>query len=169
MTARLRSLLAVAAAVATVPILMPSAASAADTGMQGCTPGYWKNHTGNWQEYQPTAPTADLFTLPTSLMSLGDQTLLTSLQGGGGPGEQGAAKVLLRASTAAFLNAAHAGVDYPYRRFEKPGGLQATVNSALASGDREVMLDLAAELDAANNLGCPLSNLESEPPSDILF
>jgi len=65
--------------------------------MQGCTPGYWKNHTDNWQEYQPTAPTADLFTLPASLMPLGDQTLLKSLQGGGGPGEQGAAKVLLTA------------------------------------------------------------------------
>jgi hypothetical protein len=31
------------------------------------------------------------------------------------------------------------------------------VNAALASGDRERMLGLAAALDADNNLGCPLN------------
>jgi len=33
----------------------------------------------------------------------------------------------------------------------------ADVNAALASGDRQTMLDLAGELDADNNLGCPLN------------
>jgi hypothetical protein len=31
------------------------------------------------------------------------------------------------------------------------------VNAALASGNRATMLDLASQLDADNNLGCPLS------------
>jgi hypothetical protein len=30
------------------------------------------------------------------------------------------------------------------------------VNAALASGDRSTMLALAAQLDAFNNLGCPI-------------
>lgn len=33
----------------------------------------------------------------------------------------------------------------------------ADVNAALASGDRSTMLDLAGELDADNNFGCPLN------------
>jgi hypothetical protein len=32
----------------------------------------------------------------------------------------------------------------------------ADVNAALATGNRDVMLSLAASLDADNNLGCPL-------------
>jgi hypothetical protein len=31
-------------------------------------------------------------------------------------------------------------------------------NAALASGDRQTMLDLATELDDENNSGCPLGN-----------
>ena len=69
----------------------------------------------------------------------------------------------MRASVAAFLNAAHEGVGYPYRRFGDPGNLQATINAALASLDRQTMLDLATWLDTANNLGCPLGNETSVP------
>ena len=32
----------------------------------------------------------------------------------------------------------------------------ATVNDAMYSHNRQVMLDLAKQLDEANNLGCPL-------------
>jgi len=53
---------------------------------------------------------------------------------------------------AAWLNAAHERLGYPLRRNE----FVAEVNAAIASGDRQTMLDLAAELDSLNNLGCPL-------------
>jgi hypothetical protein len=132
-------------------------ASATNIGNEGCTPGYWKNHTENWQEYTPGSLLKHNFTIPASLAPLGDKTFLQALQGGGGGGVDGAAKILMRASVAAFLNAAHEGVGYPYRRFQDPFMIQQAVNEALASGDRQTMLDLAAELDAANNLGCPLN------------
>ncbi|MBM3675911.1 MAG: hypothetical protein FJW88_13390 [Actinobacteria bacterium] len=98
-----------------------------------------------------------MFAFPASLASLGEDTMATALSYPGGPGVQGGAKSLLRAATAAFLNAAHEGVGYPYRRFTEPGNMKAAVDAALASGSRDQMITLAAQLDDANNLGCPLS------------
>ena len=132
-------------------------AGATNIGNEGCTPGYWKNHTSNWQEYRPSRLVNTVFTIPTNLESLGKLTFLKALQGGGGAGVQGAAKILLRAAVAGFLNAAHEGVGYPYRRFNEPFEILERVDAALASGNRKTMLDLAAQLDAANNLGCPLN------------
>ncbi|MBA3430398.1 MAG: hypothetical protein H0U16_02810 [Actinobacteria bacterium] len=131
-------------------------ASAANIGNEGCTPGYWKNHTSNWQEYKPTTRLDQPWDFPSELASFENVTMLQALQGGGGAGLDGAAKILLRASTAAYLNAAHEGVGYPYRRLNEPGELRMRINAALASLDRQGMLDLAAELDRANSLGCPL-------------
>ena len=137
--------------------VMSRPATAVNIGNQGCTPGYWKNHTSNWEEYRTNSLLKFNFTSPNSLASFRNQTFLQALEGGGGPGVTGAARILFRASVAAFLNAAHEGVGYPYRRFTDPGKLQDRVNAALASEDRQTMLDLASELDAANNLGCPLN------------
>src|SRR5688572_12443579 len=86
--------------------------SATNIGQEGCTPGYWKNHTLNWEEYTPTQTLDELFNFPTSLASYSDDTLLQALNYGGGSGVEGAAQVLLRAGVAAFLNAAHEGVGY---------------------------------------------------------
>ncbi|HET8797233.1 MAG TPA: hypothetical protein VFO89_06090, partial [Thermoanaerobaculia bacterium] len=72
---------------------------------------------------------------------------------GGGPGVSGAAEILLRAGVAALLNAAHPSVAYP----QTPSTVLTTVNAALASGNRDTMLALAAQLDADNNRGCPLN------------
>ncbi|HSF43302.1 MAG TPA: hypothetical protein VLT87_26115, partial [Thermoanaerobaculia bacterium] len=69
------------------------------------------------------------------------------------PGTLGAAKILLRAAVAALLNAAHSGVDYPRTTAE----IIADVNAALASNNRNTMLELASELDDDNNGGCPLN------------
>lgn len=166
MSRSLRSRSVVAIAVLMMSgLALSSAASADNIGNEGCTPGYWKNHTGNWQEYSPDMTVAELFPLPASLSSLGSLTLEEALDGGGGPGELGAAKILLRAGVAAFLNAAHEGLGYPYRRYDEPGNIGPRITAALASGDRHAMLDLAAELDAANNLGCPLGNETTTPPS----
>jgi len=124
-------------------------------GDEGCTPGYWKNHTGSWAGtgFAPGQTTLSVFSGASAFPSLASQTLLQSLQGGGGTGTLGAAKTLLRAAVAALLNAASSGVDYPRTSAE----IIADVNAALASNDRATMLALASELDSDNNLGCPLS------------
>ncbi len=134
-----------------------SPASATNIGNEGCTPGYWKNHTDNWETYTPQTTLGSVFTIPAQLSDMADDTFLEALNYQGGSGVQGAAQILMRAAVAAFLNAAHEGLGYPYRRFSFPGNMLASVNKALASLDRPTMLRLAEKLDAANNLGCPLN------------
>ena len=156
----------VAVAASTALAAAPAPAGATAIGMQGCTPGYWKNHTDSWLE-TPTwgIPTSKLVTSAyagaAQRPNLKGVTFLEALQGGGGPGVDGAAKVLARAATAAWLNAAHEGLGYPWRRTGKGldgrPPLVATVDAAFLSGDRATMLALAQRLDADNNLGCPLS------------
>ena len=124
-------------------------------GDEGCTPGYWKNHTDSWAAagYSPGQTTGSVFAGASAFPSLASQTLLQSLQGGGGPGTLGGAKILLRAAVAALLNAGHPGVGYPRTTAE----ILADVNSALTSNSRDTMLALATELDNDNNGGCPLN------------
>jgi len=125
------------------------------TGDDGCTPGYWKNHEDSWAGtgYSPGQTTGSVFSGASAFPSLASQSLLQSLQGGGGSGTLGGAKILLRAAVAALLNAAHSGVDYPRTTAE----ILADVNAALTSNNRNTMLALAAELDSDNNRGCPLN------------
>jgi hypothetical protein len=136
---------------------------------EGCTPGYWKatQHHDSWQEYTPGQAAGEVFNDGAKTYTNG-LTLLEALQGRGGSGDEGAAEILLRAATASLLNAAHEGVDFPLRRDAdtttdpeaSPNGGPAlidSVNAALQSGNRTKMLDLAAELDRLNNLGCPLN------------
>jgi hypothetical protein len=92
-----------------------------------------------------------VFDVPDEL-GLDDTTLLDALSLRGGPGTRGAAEILLRAAVASLLNAAHPDIDYPRTTAE----IIADVNAALASLDRATILALARELDADNNLGCPL-------------
>ena len=153
---------------------------------QGCTPGYWKNHTDNWQEYAPTTTVSRMlaslqivnnkyvftnYAFPAELAKYGSLTMAQALALKGGPGADGAAQILLRAATAAYLNAAYdvvpdgsQGLFYPYRRYRDTTidgvtypGLQASVTAALSSLDRATMINLAGALDQANNLGCPLN------------
>ena len=142
--------------VASLIMAIPSATATNSGTTEGCTPGYWKNHTESWEEYGPGYALDDVFDFPASLSSFERVTLEQALALKGGSGTSGAAQILLRAATASVLNAAHEGVGYPYRRFKEPFGIVPQVNAALASGDRATMLALAATLDAANNLGCPL-------------
>ena len=122
-------------------------------GEDGCTPGYWKNHTESWAGtgLTPGQTVGSVFNAG-AFPSLASSTLLDALQGGGGSGTIGAARILLRAAVAALLNAGHAEVDYP----RTTASIIADVNAALASGSRSAMLALAGELDEDNNLGCPL-------------
>ncbi len=151
-------LVALVAVIATMTAA-PSA-QAVGTGQEGCTPGYWKNHTDNWQEAAP----GDLFgaTYTSARANVAGLTLLQALQGGGGPGADGAAKILARAATAAWLNAAHDDVGYPWRRLgageDGRPGLETFVNMAFASNNRATMLAAATRLDNDNNLAdCPLN------------
>lgn len=145
-------------------VVLCSPASAENTGSEGCTPGYWKNHPESWQEASRAAPNTPLtydhpstafppFDPTFDLDGDGDaDTFLDALNYKGGSGAAGAERILLRAAVAAWLNAAHEGVGYPLRRAQ----FVAEVNAAIDSGDRQTMLALAARLDNLNNLGCPL-------------
>ena len=154
------------AAVAATTVLAAAPSGATAIGAEGCTPGYWKNHTENWLERATVEiPTTKLVTSAyadaSSRKNLVGVTFLQALQGGGGAGVDGAAVILARAATAAWLNAAHESLGYPWRRastgVDGRPALVPTVNAAFRSGDRATMLDLASRLDADNNLGCPLS------------
>ncbi len=118
-----------------------------EPGDEGLTPGFWKNHLSAW-----TAPYDATTTLAQAGFTGGlfqSTTLLTALQGGGGPGLSGAQKILYRAASAALLNAASADVDYPLTVAQ----VLAQTNAAVATGDRDTILALAATLDGYNNLG----------------
>lgn len=121
------------------------------TGFEGCTLGYWKvrKHHDSWP-----AP----FTTNTLLQSYfgsgaPDVTLLTALSFQGGPGVDGGKRILLKQAVASLLNAASSGVDFPLTAAQ----VIQQVSFALDSGDRDVMISLAATLDAYNNQGCPLN------------
>jgi hypothetical protein len=124
-----------------------------EIGAQGCTPGYWKNHLDAWAAtgYSPGQTVSSVFSGADP--SLAGATLLQALNFKGGSKIVGAQQILLRAAVASLLNAAHAGVGFPLTTAD----VIASVNAALASGDRDAILALAADLDAKNNLGCPLN------------
>jgi uncharacterized repeat protein (TIGR01451 family) len=121
-------------------------------GNEGCTPGYWKNHTSAWTstDYATADRLSSVFTGVDP--SLSGKTLLQALSFKGGNTLAGAEQILLRAAVAALLNATHDGVDYVYTE----GEIIAWVNDVLDGGTRAEVLALAAQLDAANNQGCPL-------------
>ena len=96
------ALIAVVATMSAAPV-----AQATGEGFEGCTPGYWKNHTDNWEEASPGEIFGDRF--DDARANVAGLTFLQTLQGGGGKGLDGAAKILARAATAAWLNAAHDG------------------------------------------------------------
>jgi hypothetical protein len=166
-TSSARVIAAGAVGIMAAAVLTAAPASATAVGnSEGCTPGFWKNHTP-WTSYEVEYSTGQTvssmlggYTFPASLSQFQGTTMLEALQGSGGPGVTGAAKILLRAGTAAYLNA-DVEILYPYRRdttgFGGVASLKSLITSALNSQDRATMLALAAQLDAANNLGCPLS------------
>ena len=155
MKTRIRLAAIAMAAAVPMTVLSGGVANATNIGQEGCTPGYWKNHTSNWEEYQPTTQLGTVFTALAGT-KYASMTLLQALSLKGGSGVDGATQILLRAAAAAVLNAAHEDVGYPYRRFGEFKIIEK-VNAALSSGNRAQMLNLANTLDQANNLGCPLN------------
>jgi len=124
-------------------------------GGQGCSPCYWKNHPASWPPtgYSTGQSVSSVFHEATRFPSRGSATLLQALSFQGGSNLDGGAQTLLRAGVAALLNAADPHIQYP----RQPQAVISAVDSALASGDRGAMLTLAGQLDADNNLTCPLN------------
>jgi hypothetical protein len=126
------------------------------TDCQGCTPGYWKQkqHLDSWipASFSPDQSLESVFDVPDSL-GFDNVTLLQALSFQGGLEVGGAAEILLRASVSAVLNSAQPDVNYPLTTTD----IVDTVNTALSSGSRSAMIELAVRLDKFNNLGCPLN------------
>jgi hypothetical protein len=80
----------------------------------------------------------------------GTTPILAALFFGGGPTVQDAKNLLLKQAVAAFLNSQ--SVDFAFTT----GEVVSMVNDALATGDRDTILDVKDVLDDANNGGCPL-------------
>lgn len=147
---RFRALFVVAAVAATGLIAAAPSGAWTDNPTQGCTPGYWKNHTDAWVTYTPTQTVDSVFTGADP--SLGSATLLDALKFKGGPDLVGKEEILLRAATAGLLNTT-AGIDYGVHAANM---IKAT-NAALASGLEKRIIRFATKVDTRNNLTCPLS------------
>jgi hypothetical protein len=120
-------------------------------GDEGCTPGYWKNHTDSWTGYATGQTVSSVFSAATG--SLGSTTLLAALDGGGGSTLDAKKAILIRAAVAAILNASNSDLSYAF----DAGSVISQVNAALASNDADLIEGLKDTLDAANNAGCPLN------------
>ena len=128
---RVRGLAVFAAVVITGLVAATPGGAWSDNPTEGCTPGYWKNHTDP---------------------SLGSATLLDALSFQGGDDLVGKEEILLRAAVAALLNST-SGIDYGV----PPQAIINAVNKRIATGDPKKINKLATKLDARNNLPCPLS------------
>lgn len=130
--------------------------SIAPMGGEGCTPGAWKNRLVRIDAWDATAyATSDLvndvFDAPAVFDGV---TLLEALSLKGGNSFDEKVEILLRAATAALLNASHPGVEYDLT----PAQVIEQVNAAIATGDNTAVTDLATILDDLNNQGCDITN-----------
>jgi len=113
---------------------------------EGCTLGYWKNHTDRWDCYETCTPYNSIFTASTFPSGL---TLLQALNLQGNT----AGENLARQSVAALLNICSGDVSFS-SEFATISALQTYVNAAFTSGD---VNGAGSHLDYLNNAGdCPL-------------
>jgi hypothetical protein len=121
---------------------------------QGCSAGYWRNHTDKWVGYETDTLVRELFS-EADRYNLGGTTLINALNNNWGYGcwtpVGMAARALLRQGVAARLNISNPEVDY------RVSGSQVIqiVNNALASGNIWTICNAARLLDSYNNAGCP--------------
>lgn len=138
-----------------------STAAIAHPPEEGCTPGYWRNpayRNSVWEDagIDPDDTVGRIFDETYIEGDLGDLTLREALGGGGGPGLEGAQRILFRAAVAAILNVNHPDINYGDGKWGKYGIIDQ-VNDALSNQNRNTILELAETLDAFNNLGCPVN------------
>ncbi|MBB6611286.1 T9SS type A sorting domain-containing protein [Pontibacter sp. Tf4] len=123
---------------------------------EGCTLGYWKNHTNRWVtcdglNLSPNTKYGTVFA--DAPASLKDLTLIQVLNlGGGGINNLG------RQSVAAILNACHPDVDYKLTTSQIISGVNAAFRNNTAGS-------YATYLDGLNNAGCPLGGTPATPKS----
>ena len=121
-------------------------------GVAGCTPGYWKQ-TQHFDSYPVGIGPNTSFNSIFTGYPLTDAVWYIALDGGGGPGVEGALKILRRAAAAAYLNSLKLTNYGPL-----PAQIIAAVQAAAASNNRNTILGLATLLDNLNNQGsCPLN------------
>ena len=116
--------------------------------IEGCTLGYWKNHTNRWCDaYRTCDRFGDVFTsAPASLANL---TLLQALNLGGG-----GIYNLARQGVAALLNTCSGQVAYAGYGDSSSAVIEA-INLAYSTGGTAPGI-LGSQLDVFNNSGCPL-------------
>jgi hypothetical protein len=110
------------------------------TGGQGCTPGYWKNHTGSWQGYSPSANFDKVF----GIKHYGSLTLLEAAGLGGG-----GFNALARHAAAALLNSSNPSISYGLSTAK----IIELVQQAVKTNEPELIKD---ELAGLNESGCPI-------------
>lgn len=120
------------------------------SGYTGCSPGFWKNHPCKWVKYSTEDTIGSVFELPSELQELSSKNLSEALNFRGGNSIVDKAKILLRQAVAALLNAAHPDINYPLSE----SNVINRVNGALASLDKNVIVNLKNILHYYNNLGC---------------
>jgi len=130
-------------------------------GIEGCTLGYWKNHTDRWC---PNYTTCDMFGVVFSgaQSTFPNLTLLQALNLGGG-----GIYNLARQGVAALLNACSDEVDYPAPYLNNPQSIIDAVNAAFLAGGNAPGL-LASRLDILNNSGCPLGGTKATTMSNCI-
>jgi hypothetical protein len=117
-----------------------AAATQYGTKDQGCTPGFWKNHTNVWSGYSPSDKFNAVFGVSyNSSLTLGGALRL----GGGG------FAALARHAAAALLNSEHSGVSYGLTTSE----IVALVQQAFGTNNPEPIKN---QLDGLNNAGCSI-------------
>jgi hypothetical protein len=126
-----------------------------ELGREGCGRSFWKKDVSTWYitGFGPTTLLRQVFKNATMIdESFANTTLFDAVSFGGGQGLVGSAQLLARAAVVALLNAGHPDVAYP----RSVADITSAVDIAFASGDGNAMRDLTRDLEAANNLGCPL-------------
>jgi len=124
-------------------------------GPGGCGQGYWKNHLQDWSPtpFMPSDLVNSVFPSTDVFPFIANSTLLEALQFNGGPGVDGAIRIMMRAAVTAALNATHPDLAYPRTLTE----IVDDVAAAIATNDRQSILALHGQLSADNGAGCTLN------------
>jgi len=130
-----------------------------DLWWYGRIPGYWKNHADQWSaRFAPTDFLENVFAIPNSLLTdgvldndsiPGKDTLMSTLTYQGGTTLKGVSQILLRAASAAILNEAYYGSNYPGAHSLEY--LITRVNVVLASENKAQYIVLAGYFEKWNN------------------
>ena len=119
-------------------------------GGEGCSPGSWRNRLDRWP-VEPATPVSDVWSAVPAKRA--DATLLEALSFRGGRSFNDKVQILLRAATAAYLNSLTVRYDLTTQQIIDGG------NTAIASGNKDQVLDLAETLDRFNNQVCPITQV----------